>query len=544
MYTPSMLSPLILLFGLFCVDGQQNSFMDDRGREFIFEGKPKIAVRAGIGALSLYHFGMGPDQIVAVWGLWGIRGTDLDVNNPDAGSIYYDADPTAEEVEFLKQAINLSPGCYTNPRGCFQWDNTSDVLAIRDQIDYIVYIDNGSDGKILEADAEGIPVIFIDTFFDYNPNCRLSNFTRNPSAGEEDCVGRSMIDIAQKIEDLAIAMGVDVNIDQVNADKQAACEAAEAFTNTMEAVHAKGIRVKACVLGTDVDANGNTFVEIASFDPIELWVMRSLEELGMPMLHASGASDYVWVTDAEYFLDCSPGFYNDTCNSNTLFPVDYWLIDSRSYRLVTDELFSEIFPDKVGLTFISLRSKSIESHPLTQPPLFLTQAILAGQHWHFARNDGPVSFVSIRRMLEEMTTRFAVAERFHERTDCTDIDPKSLQVIKAGGGLDENEYICYNAALIQQEYLQCPPDVVAPSNPPPVVAPTESAPTVPNPAPTGPAPTASIPAPTGPAPTASNPAPTPVSPPIGSSSGAAAVSFRWTYTASVVFFGSIGHVFH
>jgi hypothetical protein len=321
-------------------------FTDDLGNQFNFEGKPKIATRAGIGALSLFHLGMEPEQLVAVWGLWGIRGTDLDPANPEAGSIYPDADPTPEEVAFLSQAVNLSPGCYTNPRGCFQWDNITDLQEIADQIDYVIQIDNGVDESMATLEEEiGIPVVFIDTFFEYDEDCRLSNFTLGPNANEA-CRGRSMIDIAQRIEELAIAIGINVDTEQVEADKRAACQAAQDFTDTMRDVQERGLRVKVSILGTSQDDEGNDVVSIRDFDPIQLWIPRTLEELGMPLLHANDTARSI--SPEEYFVDCTPGFYNETCNENTSPPVDFWLIDSRSYRLVLDDIFPTIFPDKVS----------------------------------------------------------------------------------------------------------------------------------------------------------------------------------------------------
>lgn len=326
------------------VNSQQRQFRDDRGKVFNIEGSPKIAVRAGIGGLSLYHFGMSADQVVAVWGLWGIRGSDLDLTNPQEPSstiTYPDADPTPEEIAFLQQAINLSPGCYNNPRGCFRWDNTSQVLALRDEIDYIVSIDNGFDENILETEEAGMEVIFIDTWFEYNENCRQFNYTVMDS---DSCEGRSMIDIAQRIEELAIALGVDVDTQAVNADKKAACQAAEEFTNTMETVHAKGIRVKAAIFYSSNDVEGNTVVGFREFDPIQLWALRTLEELGMPLLHSGQESV---VSSSEYFIDCASGNIDETCNNNTAHPVDFWLIDSRGYVLVKEPTFTSLFPDKV-----------------------------------------------------------------------------------------------------------------------------------------------------------------------------------------------------
>ncbi len=59
----------------------------------------------------------------------------------------------------------------------------------------------------------------------------------------------------------------------------------------------------------------------------------------MPLLHTDpyGDEDGGSLTADEYFNNCEPGAINQECNAkNVLFPVDYWLIDSRSYQLIDD----------------------------------------------------------------------------------------------------------------------------------------------------------------------------------------------------------------
>jgi len=406
------------------------TFMDDTGRRFSFQGQPKIAVRAGVGALSLYHLGVQSEQVAAVWGLWGTRGSDLDINNPEAGSLYTDSDPTPEEIDFLEQSVNLSPNCYTNPRGCHQWDDITDVIAMKDQIDYILFIDNGNDANMVTVEEEtGIPVVFVDTFYEYSLTCRTSNFTSSEDEGA--CVARSMIDIAWRIEELAVAIGVDVDMGLVNKQKQAACQASAEFTRAMQTAHNNGIRIKGSIFDLTKDSEGKDIAIVRDFDPIELWVLRTLEELGAPLLHA-GESKYVPAD--EYFTGCSTGVISADCNEETLFPVDFWIIDSRSYRIATTPEFLSLFPD---------------------------QAMIEGQHWYYARNDGPITYVAISRMLLEMTDRISRAKRIHEKSLCTIADPKDVDIIKKDGGLTSNEYICYNSELIQEEYLKCPIDLSA-----------------------------------------------------------------------------------
>jgi len=411
-------------------------FRDDRGREFNFVGKPRVVSRAATGLISLYHMGMREDQITATFGLWSIRGSDLDVGNPEAGSRYPESDPTPEEVEFLSGLINLSPSCYTNPRGCTRWDNTSIVQQYKSEFDYILFIDNGNDPNFPTIENEtGIPVVFVDTFYDYSPDCRLYNFSLTDER-KKSCFGRSMIDIAKRIEELAIALGADVDTERIERDKKAACDAASVFTDTMKQKQEEGVRFVTSINAIKKDDDGNDFFEFRTLDPIDLWVPRTLEELGMPLLHHDEHSLTLEtvstrVSSSEYFIDCPEGELSEDCNSNTMYPVDFWIWDSRSYLNIIGveaEILKTLFPDK---------------------------AIIAGQHWHYARNDGTISYDSIARMLTTMTLKVKDAQRLHDRTPCVDIDPKTAVTAQNGGGLERNQYICYNESLIQKEYLTC-----------------------------------------------------------------------------------------
>jgi len=245
-----------------------------------------------------------------------------------------------------------------------------------------------------------------------------------------------MIDIAKRVEELAIALGADIDIERVENDKQAACEAAYLFTDTMKKKQEEGLRFVTSINAIEKDENGNDYFEFRTIDPIKLWIPRTLEELGMPILHHDDGSLTLQnistrVTGNEYFLDCPEGELSVDCNENTMYPVDFWLWDSRSYLNiigVDTAVFETLFPDK---------------------------AILAGQHWHYARNDGAVSYDAIARMLAAMTEKVKGAQRLYDKTPCVDVDPKTAVTAILGGGLDRNEYICYNEELIQKEYLTC-----------------------------------------------------------------------------------------
>lgn len=418
------------------------SFEDDRGYTHTWDSakKARVCTRAGVGGLSLHQLGMQAEQLVCYWGLWGIRGSDFDPENPAAGSIYPEADPTAEEAGFFEGAINMSPGCWKNPRGCFRWDyelmsNVTDLLET-DRVDFILTIDNGNDPHMRELEEEkGIKTIFVDTFYEFSPECRAKNYTL---LDESKCYGRSMIDVVQRIEELAIFLGVDVDVPKTEAAKRDACAAAAAFSASMKDAHAKDMRIKVSILGTtEYPADSGTNVPYArDFDPITLWVPRTLEELGAPLLHGGTydktAGEKRDIVVDKFFLDCDDGLVNATCKDNTYHPVDFWLIDSRSYLVLEDWVNFDLFPDP---------------------------AILAGQFSYYPRNDGALSYRMIASLLNMYNDKISSAAKVSKSNpgECTPVDPKSSEIISKTGGLELNDFICYNEGLIQKEYLVCPP---------------------------------------------------------------------------------------
>jgi hypothetical protein len=353
------LSAFVLLLLSNTVHGA--TFQDDRGVVHTWDNsvKAKIGVEATLGGISLFHMGMQAEQLAAVWGLWGIRGTTFDPENPSAGSNFPELDPGPEEAAFLSSAVNLSPSCYTNPRGCWQVDNITDLIALQDQIDFIVNVDNGYDYSMIDIEAAGFKVIFVDTYFDYHENCRIQNFS---APDRSNCYGRSAIDIARRIEELAVFLGVEVDQDAINQQKQDMCEAATEFTDTMEEAHEKGLRIKVSWLGIGQDEEtGESYAELSDYDPIELWFPRTMEELGMPLLHSDDIYDYdeyAAVPASAYFNTCEPGVYNEDCNGETLFPVDFWLFDPRGSRLIDDNL-KLLFPDRVSTVFFKVQAAGL-----------------------------------------------------------------------------------------------------------------------------------------------------------------------------------------
>lgn len=88
---------------LFSTSVEAATFRDDRGVVHSWDNaaKAKIGVGAATGGVSLFHMGLAVDQLVAIWGMWGIRGSTFDPENPTAGSNFPEVDPGPEEAAFF-----------------------------------------------------------------------------------------------------------------------------------------------------------------------------------------------------------------------------------------------------------------------------------------------------------------------------------------------------------------------------------------------------------------------------------------------------------
>lgn len=305
--------------------------------------------------------------------------------------------------------------------------------------DYFLYIDNGSIGRSNDiitnvTTVAGVenPVVFIDTFYEGGRDCRVG--ANDPDGNNryeyrnatilKGCYARSMIDIAERVEELAVAMGVVIG-EGVKEEKRRLCETAENFTKTMDEAHERGVRVASAI------ARSGPGMRV--LEPLSYYNLRTYEELGMPIMHADAKlPTYFDAYDADsWFVNCPASQVTQNCNNQVALPVDFWIFDSRSYPYATSTEFKELFPDR---------------------------ALLKEQYWHFARNDGAVSYRQIEKYLAQLASRIAKAERLYDKTECN----KGVNVLSEGhysaevGGLNGGEYACYDYNNVQTLYLECP----------------------------------------------------------------------------------------
>ena len=358
-------------------------------------------------------------------------------------------DPTVEDIQVLKSIPTLSPTCYDQPVGCQEMD--LEVLrAMSPKPDFWLYIDNGSQdgwagfftdyiGNITEI--MGKPPIFIDTLFENGNGCRnSSSVTWNvDSTNAKTCYSRSVIDVIQRSSELADFLGLKV---EDKEGQQAMCEAAQRFSDVAEAAHQRGVRAALAWINVLPES-----VYVALFSPFGDTFPRTLEELGMPLIHAGlclgqpcnagiYGPDYEIINASTWFVNCQEGDALNSCNDETIYGVDFWLMGGRELQLLDDmDFFRESFPDK---------------------------AILAGQVAHVPMNDGAMSYEGVARFLNDIADRLEMAESFYgSDRECQSVDVTSNEHTSYSNNLEQNtidagNVACFNRQVHQEAYKTCP----------------------------------------------------------------------------------------
>ena len=270
------------------------SFRDDAGVMHAWTKAQPTIVAQAFDALTLMHMGMDPSQIIGVYGeqardgsnmngqysfsngAFGAHGDHADLPHDVAN---FPTNPTPEEQALLAQMHDLSPDCSSTNFWCAHFDHT--ILDANGWPDLIIEgpyhgANAWTDEFLAAASAKNIPII------------RLTN-----SYSTESAPTRGFIEIAQRFEDLARALGVVDVTAAVAYDKADLCDEIEAFKPVALAAQLRGVRALAGYLPYGpASPNGNIggWVATPDKDP----VLMMLEELGMPIMHSDTTSGSYW----------------------------------------------------------------------------------------------------------------------------------------------------------------------------------------------------------------------------------------------------------
>lgn len=411
---------------LACVDA--GSFVDDSGLKHSWNAeKPKV-VAWSFDALALWHMGMGTDQLIGTYGERSVSGSNHGgyyhdgnvADHGDHGNTAYDpsafpSDPSTEERQMLAGLVDFSPGCSATNYWCAEFNLT--VLQ-NNKPDVIV---QGPTATLSDADvlytlkSMGIPVIQMNGAYD----------------GRADR-GVGMIEIAQRFEELAMALGLAAFKvrEATEADKQRMCEAVDDFKAAARAAQHEGVRALAAYIpygAAGPNGEQGAFISTVETDS----VLCMLEELGMPVMHnadevrtGKGTSlAWEYKTTADWSagtLDYRDLRSNEGPDSPSVkYPVDFWLYDQRVTLDFLSESFATAWPDK---------------------------ALLAKQYAYWPSGGGVFSYRHIAEILEEVAAQLKFAKRVHteEATECTPAATGGINgELHRVHGMKPGEYACY-----------------------------------------------------------------------------------------------------
>ena len=350
-------------------------------------------------------------------------------NTPHDPSVF-PQDPDATEQAMLAQALDLSACSKTN-YWCSSLNHTLlDVNGWPDLIIESPFI--GARHPELEAAAKerGIPIIKLTLKY-----------------STEDAPMKGFIEIIQRFEELARALGVSDVTSAAANDKAALCAEIEAFKPVALKAQSRGVRAMAGYLPYGAATpNGNIGGWLAT--PDQDPVLMMLEELGMPIMHSDTPFGGYWenMGEASWQASDEKGISATGLTSTggrtggrvkVPYPVDFWLYDAR-----------------VTLDFTSANFAAAWPHP----------AVVAKQYAQWPANGHLFSYSHAATLLAGVREKLAVAQKLDPlETTCTSV----FQSDDEYRGLAPGEYACYNPV----SYAMCehspPPAAAAVSSPPP-----------------------------------------------------------------------------
>lgn len=398
---------LLSIIGISSIEAATREYVDSLGvKHTTAKDKPKIVTWAH-RAVSLSHYGLDKTQLLGTYGEWANSGSDYDPNNPEKGSSF-PADPTPDEMKLLKEVVNLSPSCKNEY--CTEFDLERFKQLKPDE--FLIHGYRGNPWALNDdiignaTEIMGKPPIFLEISMDGAKDCA--------DDGYRECAGRSFIDVIEEHTELAEYLNIDLPA-SFDEDMATLCKSAKEFQEDMEIAHEKGVRVMPAYLS----GSGTSYFADAKHD----MVLRMFEELGMPIMHVGACTNktlcphnYFWenVPKAQYFTGCESNI-TESCNEETLYPVDVWLYDHRTTLSVKDPDFAIAYPDK---------------------------AIIAGQMEFWPIGGRLITPFHAAKTLDIVGETISKAVRLHPATDCI----KNVNVSSVShktNGIASGGYACY-----------------------------------------------------------------------------------------------------
>lgn len=407
-----MVSSLLFFFSLVLgITFAERSFTDNRGIVFkTNKDKLKIVSNAR-AALSLFRLGLKSDQLVAVYDNWRVRGSQMDLNDPNNSDNYiFSIDPNQEEIDFLKTAVNLSPGCTSKPvtGNCASFPDPDELDSLEFDFMILMRSDSVIDSLPEWDNMLNGKVIWIDDKYDHDKGCYTVDDNGLVIKNDNNCYTVSLLDNLKRLEELTRFLGVQESA-EVFDDRQKMCQSAEKFVEVAKDFHDKGLYMMAATI-----RQFNMRMFVPKYWPF----LRTLEVLGAPIINPP-----LMGTEAVY----TTNFFEWIASENRqAIPVDFWLFDSRSY-------------------------------PAIETVSFQDPAVVADQFSTYFFNDGPISYRSVTTYLDAVASKMKDSIKVHARdltcvvADVTSSDYRRLTSNNAFDG-----FVCFNEQNLESSYTTCP----------------------------------------------------------------------------------------
>ena len=325
------------------------TFTDDEGTTHTWAvAAPKI-VTGAFHAITLMDMGLPASQVMGTFGERGTEGSNINsvfattgyfgevkgdhgdhANAEHAPDVHFLSDPSPAEQALLAQMIDVSPGCSMTNKWCKEFNTT--ILDIHGWPDVIIAETlwaRVNDEVKAKAAQRGIPVIMLE---DQN------------AAGTE---WKTFIDLAERFEDLAKALGADVEAHTAQ-DKQSFCAQAAEFREISREASERGVRALAGYMpygSADPDTgNIDAFLQPPDKNP----ALMMLEELGMGIIHLKTTDNYYeWMVPAWGGVNMPATGIMSTPMSNgerVAYNADFFLYEPRGALDFTSDSFAAAWP--------------------------------------------------------------------------------------------------------------------------------------------------------------------------------------------------------
>jgi ABC-type Fe3+-hydroxamate transport system substrate-binding protein len=262
------------------------TFTDDEGTTHTWGATVPKIITGTFQALTLMDMGLPASQIMGTYGERGTDGSNIDgvfatsdswvtrghhgdhANAEHERDTHFLSDPSPAEKALLSQMVDVSPECSGTNTWCNKFNAT--ILDIHGWPDIIIagplFATIVNDEVKEKAAQRGIPVIILSD--------------KNTAKTE----WKSFIDLAERFEDLAKALGADVEAHTAH-DKQNFCAKAAEFREISHQASQRGVRALSGYMpfGPADPDTGNIAAMLNAPDRNPALMM--LEELGMGIIH-------------------------------------------------------------------------------------------------------------------------------------------------------------------------------------------------------------------------------------------------------------------